>query len=194
MKIGYIRISSVSERPKLQHDTLRKFGCEKLFTDVACGDEECPELTRMLGQIKAGDTVVVWRLDRLAHDTKRQLQLTLNFEARDIGFISIEDNIDTTTSGGGSSFRKTMRWAQNNTLPKGTAVIYVWLKGYGHVKIEKCKTGKPDLDELAEKAMTIAGCTQDEDYPGFDIATYLIDTFGGEIERIEYGPLPDLTA
>lgn len=188
MKVGYVRISSVSQRPKLQRDSLEKFGCKKIYTDIASDEDEYPELTRMLGHLKKEDIVVVWRLDRLAHDSKRQLQLALSLEERGIYLISLEDGINTTTSAGGSKFKKSMRWALNNGLPAGTAVIYAWLKGYGHIKIENCKTGISDLDKIAEKALNLIGCDKMDSYPGFDLATYLIDAFGGEIERIEYGP------
>ncbi len=188
MKIGYVRISSVSKRPRLQRDSLEKFGCEQIYTDISSDDEECPERTRMLGHLKKGDIVVVWRLDRLAHDSKQQLQLALSIEERGIYLVSLEDNIDTRTPGGSLQFKKSMRWALNNGLPAGTAVIYAWLEGYGHIKIENCRTGISDLDEIADKALDLVGSDSFGSYPGFDLATCLIDAFGGEIERIEYGP------
>lgn len=189
MKVGYIRISSVSQRPKTQREALEKAGCVKIYADITTGDEECPEMTRMLGHLKQGDTVVVWRIDRLGPDTKRQLQFALNFEARGIGFISLEDEIDTTTEDGSLSFKSNLRWALNYNLPPNTAIIYLWLKDYGHIKIENCKTGIASLDKIAEQFIDRTGCIYEEGYPGFDIATFFIDAFGGEIERIEYGPV-----
>ena len=188
MIVGYVRISSVSKRPKLQRDALEKFGCKQIFTDISSDDDECPERTRMLGHLRKGDIVVVWRLDRLAHESKQQLQLALSLEERGIYLISLEDGIDTRTPGGSLKFKKSMRWALNNGLPAGTAVIYAWLQGYGHIKIENCRTGIPDLDEIADKALDLVGNGSIGSYPGFDLATCLIDAFGGEIERIEYGP------
>ena len=192
MKVGYIRISSVSQHPKIQRDALESAGCDEIYTDIALSDDdECPEFVRMIGHLKKGDTVVVWRIDRLGEKTKKQLQIVLDFEARGIGFISLEDEIDTTTTNGSLSFRESMKWAFNSNLEPGTAIIYLWLKGYGHLRIEKCKTGIHDLDEIAAQVIGRVGCTSQEGYPGFDIAAYLIDAFGGEIERIEYGPIPD---
>ena len=65
MKVGYVRISSVSQRPKLQRDSLEKFGCKEIYTDIASDEEEYPELTRMLGQLKKEDIVVFQTLSTM---------------------------------------------------------------------------------------------------------------------------------
>jgi len=99
--IGYARISTTDQDPALQLDALTKAGCIKVFTDTASGAKESrPELDRMLEQLRPGDTLVVWRLDRLGRSLKHLLTLVEDLEARGVGFRSLTEAIDTTTAGG----------------------------------------------------------------------------------------------
>jgi DNA invertase Pin-like site-specific DNA recombinase len=98
MLIGYARVSTTEQTLHLQHDALTKAGCNKLFTDTASGAKiERKGLDEALAYVRKGDTLVVWRLGRsLPH-----LITTLtSLEERGIGFKSLTENIDTTTSGG----------------------------------------------------------------------------------------------
>ena len=192
VKIGYIRVSSVGQRPKLQHDALEAFGCKRLYADLSVDDNnEQPELIRMLGHLKPGDIVVVWQIDRLSSSRRRLFQVIESFENREVGFVSLQDNLDTTIAGGMKSLRKFLQWFHNKNIPAGTALIYARIKGYGDVKIEKCRSGIVDLDKVIEEGVKLIGCDPEEGYPGLDAANCLIDVFGGEILRVEYGPLPD---
>jgi DNA invertase Pin-like site-specific DNA recombinase len=99
--IGYARISTTDQDPALQLDALNKAGCIKVFTDTASGAKESrPELDKMLEQLRPGDTLVVWRLDRLGRSLKHLLTLVEELEARGVGFRSLTESIDTTTAGG----------------------------------------------------------------------------------------------
>lgn len=192
MKIGYIRVSSVSQRPKLQHDALEAFGCKRLYADISVDDNyEQPELMRMLGHLKQGDIVVVWHIDCLSMSRRRLFQLIESFEDRGVGFVSLQDDIDTTVTGGMKFLRKFLKWFHNEEIPAGTALVYARIEGYGDIKIEKCRTGIDDLDRVIEEGVKLIGCDPEEGYPGLDAANCLIDVFGGEILRVEYGPLPD---
>uniref|UniRef100_UPI0030DDC3A1 recombinase family protein n=1 Tax=Pseudomonas sp. EL_65y_Pfl1_R83 TaxID=3088697 RepID=UPI0030DDC3A1 len=73
MRVGYARVSTSDQNPDLQLDALRRAGCERVFTEKASGArDDRPELARILGEVlRAGDTLVVWKLDRLARSLKK---------------------------------------------------------------------------------------------------------------------------
>jgi len=99
--IGYARISTTDQDPALQLDALNNAGCIKVFSDTASGAlDQRPELDRMLDQLRPGDTVVVWRLDRLGRSLKHLITLVEDLESKKVGFRSLTEAIDTTTAGG----------------------------------------------------------------------------------------------
>ena len=99
--IGYCRVSTSDQDPALQRDALEAAGCIKIFTDTASGSlDQRPELDRMLDQLRPGDTVVVWRLDRLGRSLRHLISLIEDFEERGVGFRSLTEAMDTTTPGG----------------------------------------------------------------------------------------------
>ena len=101
MKIGYCRVSSNDQTLNLQKDALKKAGCEKIFSDtVSRAKESRPGLDQCLDQLREDDILVVWRLDRLGRSLKHLLTLVEDFSNRGIGFVSLTEAIDTTTSGG----------------------------------------------------------------------------------------------
>ena len=101
MLIGYARISTQEQTLNLQLDALKKSGCEKIFTDTASGSQaERKGLEDALAFARAGDTIVVWRLDRLGRSLKHLIETITRLAERQIGFKSLTENIDTTTSGG----------------------------------------------------------------------------------------------
>ena len=101
MKIGYIRVSTPEQSAYLQEDALKRAGCMKFFTDTASGSKTArPGLEKAILELRKGDTLVVWRLDRLGRSLRHLIDLIKHFQDRDIGFCSLQENIDTTTSGG----------------------------------------------------------------------------------------------
>jgi DNA invertase Pin-like site-specific DNA recombinase len=101
MLIGYARVSTYEQTLALQQDALQKAGCSKLFTDTASGAKtERKGLEEALNYVRKGDTLVVWRLDRLGRSLPHLIATMTNLEERGIGFKSLTENIDTTTSGG----------------------------------------------------------------------------------------------
>ncbi len=101
MLIGYARVSTDSQSADLQEDALNKEGCVKIFTDHASGAKASrPELDKMLDQLRPGDTVVVWRLDRLGRSLRNLVALVDDLAKRDVGFRSTTEKIDTTSNGG----------------------------------------------------------------------------------------------
>jgi len=101
MLIGYARVSTKDQKAALQKDALKKAGCEKIFVDKMTGKHLDREgLKKALDILRAGDTLVVWRLDRLARSLKHLIELISHLEENKIGFKSVTEAIDTTTSGG----------------------------------------------------------------------------------------------
>lgn len=103
MLIGYARVSTDKQNLKLQRDALKGAGCEKIFKDVGSGakvKDERQGLKKALKYARKGDTLVIWRLDRLARSLKQLIELVNELQERKIGLKSIQESIDTTTSGG----------------------------------------------------------------------------------------------
>ena len=101
MLIGYARVSTTEQTLDLQRDALDKIGCTKIFTDTASGAKtERKGLEEALAYVRAGDTLVVWRLDRLGRSLQHLIETITSLNNRTIGFKSMQENIDTTTSGG----------------------------------------------------------------------------------------------
>jgi DNA invertase Pin-like site-specific DNA recombinase len=101
MLIGYARVSTHDQTLNLQRDALQKAGCSKIFTDTASGVKtERIGLDAALAYVRKGDTLVVWRLDRLGRSLPHLITTMTALEERGIGFKSLTENIDTTTSGG----------------------------------------------------------------------------------------------
>jgi DNA invertase Pin-like site-specific DNA recombinase len=101
MLIGYARVSTHDQTLDLQRDALLKAGCERIFTDQISGTkEERKGLSEALSHLREGDTLVVWRLDRLGRSLRHLIDTITNLQGQGIGFKSLTENIDTTTSGG----------------------------------------------------------------------------------------------
>ena len=101
MLIGYARVSTSDQTLDLQKDALEKAGCTKIFTDTASGAKaERTGLDEARNYVRSGDTLVVWRLDKLGRSLTHLIETITRLNKRGIGFKSITESIDTTTSGG----------------------------------------------------------------------------------------------
>ncbi len=101
MKIGYARVSTKDQSLDLQIDALKKAGCEQIFHEVVSGAKtERIKLNRLLSQLRKGDILVIWKLDRLGRSLKHLVELVHELNEKGIGLQSINDPIDTTTSQG----------------------------------------------------------------------------------------------
>lgn len=106
MKIGYARVSMHEQNWDLQLDALTQAGCEKIFKEKASGKrDDRPELQRCLDSLRKGDSLVIYKLDRLGRSTFKLLELTAHFEKDGIELISIVDGIDTANPVGRFFFR-----------------------------------------------------------------------------------------
>lgn len=105
MIIGYARVSTQDQNPQLQLDALSRGKCEQVFHETATGTQrERPELVACLRALRKGDTLVVWKLDRLARSLKDLVEIVHDLNERAVGFQSLTESIDTTSSGGGLVF------------------------------------------------------------------------------------------
>lgn len=101
MLVGYARVSTNDQDLGLQLDALQKAGCERIFEDIAGGaKDERIGLNAALEFMREGDTLVVWRLDRLSRSLLKLIELVSSLEKKGIGLNSLSDKIDTTTPGG----------------------------------------------------------------------------------------------
>ena len=101
MNIGYARVSTADQNNSLQTDALEKAGCERIYQESYSGaSRERPELSRCLDTLRKGDTLTVWRLDRLGRSLKDLVAIISDLEAKGVGFRSLTEAIDTTTAGG----------------------------------------------------------------------------------------------
>ncbi len=101
MKVGYARVSTHEQDTTLQRVALEEAGCGKVYEETASGAQrDRPALAEALGFMREGDTLVVWKLDRLARSTKQLIETVEGLEARGVGFLSLTEKIDTTSAGG----------------------------------------------------------------------------------------------
>ena len=97
--VGYARVSTLDQKPELQLDALNAAGCQKTFVEKTSGaKEERPQLQAVLDYVSEGDTLVAWKLDRLARSMKQIIETVDQLKERQIGFRSLTEAIDTTTA------------------------------------------------------------------------------------------------
>lgn len=101
MIIGYARVSTVAQDTALQLDALKSAGCGRIYEESRSGaSRERPELGKCLDALREGDTLIVWRLDRLGRSLKDLVQIIGDLEEKGVGFLSITEAINTSSAGG----------------------------------------------------------------------------------------------
>lgn len=101
MLIGYARVSTVDQNLALQREALSEAGCEKIFTEQISGAvANRPQLADAISYARSGDTIVVWKLDRLARSIKQLIDTIEALRVRGVGFRSLTEALDTTTPQG----------------------------------------------------------------------------------------------
>ncbi|MGZ2749220.1 recombinase family protein [Burkholderia stagnalis] len=102
MNIGYARVSTDEQSLELQLDALKRTGCDRIFTDHGISGTEFsrPGLDAALKHAKTGDTLIVWRLDRLGRSLSKLIDLVTHLEKRGVQFASVMESINTNSSGG----------------------------------------------------------------------------------------------
>lgn len=106
MLVGYARVSTHGQELDLQKDALKEVGCERVHTDVASGTKaERPGLDEALDFVRSGDTLVVWRLDRLDRSLSHLIEVVRGLDDVGVGLRTLHEQVDTTTTGGKLVFR-----------------------------------------------------------------------------------------
>jgi DNA invertase Pin-like site-specific DNA recombinase len=102
MRIGYARVSTVDQNLELQRDALARAGCVQVYEEKASGKAKAgrPELANMMRAVRKGDTLIVWRLDRLGRSLVDLVQIVDELAARGVAFESLSEKIDTSTAQG----------------------------------------------------------------------------------------------
>ncbi|HEY7419221.1 MAG TPA: recombinase family protein [Ktedonobacteraceae bacterium] len=101
MLVGYARVSTQDQTLDLQWDALTRAGCDKIFSDIASGAKgDRPGLAEAMSHLRPGDTLIVWRLDRLGRTLKHLIANVTELQELGIDFKSLQESIDTTTPGG----------------------------------------------------------------------------------------------
>ena len=99
--VGYARVSTLDQKPALQTDALTSAGCERIFTETASGAQrDRPELKAALAYLRSGDTLAVWKLDRLGRSLPHLVETVRDLGAHGVGFTSLQEQLDTTTARG----------------------------------------------------------------------------------------------
>ena len=105
MKIGYARVSTKDQSLDLQEDALKKVGCKTIYSECVSGaNADRLKLHEMINQLRKGDVVIVWKLDRLGRSLRDLVSLMSTLQDLGVGFKSLQDNIDTTTPIGKLNF------------------------------------------------------------------------------------------
>ena len=101
MLIGYARVSTQDQNLTLQYDALKQAGCDRIFEDKVSGSRaERVGLTQAMSMLRSGDTLVVWKLDRLGRTVKQLVEMVENLHKQEVQFKSLTDAIDTSTTAG----------------------------------------------------------------------------------------------
>ncbi len=101
MKIGYERVSMIDQNPDMQTDALKAYGCEQIFSEKISGRKRSrPELDKMLSLLRKGDTLVVWRINRLGRNLKDLIDISDTLKEQGVELVSLDGKVDTTTSTG----------------------------------------------------------------------------------------------
>jgi DNA invertase Pin-like site-specific DNA recombinase len=154
MLVGYARVSTRDQDLALQFDALKAASCEKIFTEKASGAQrERPQLRAALDYMRAGDTLVVWKLDRLARSLKQLIETVEALGVRGVGLRSLTEAIDTTTSGGRLVFHifASLAEFERGIIRERT------MAGLAAARARGCRGGRPpaltDRDLAAARAM-----------------------------------------
>jgi DNA invertase Pin-like site-specific DNA recombinase len=168
MLIGYARVSTHDQTLALQQDALLKAGCSKLFTNTASGAKtERKGLDEALNYVRKGGTLIVWRLDRLGRSLPHLITTMTALEERSIGFKSLTENIDTTTSGGKLIFHifGALAEFERNLIRERTSA------GLTAARVRGRRGGRPK--SLTWKQLSIAQDLYDKRHPILEICRTL---------------------
>lgn len=158
LMLGYARVSKGDEQSNaLQAKALKAAGCRRLFEEAASGGRwDRPELLRMLEQLREGDTIVVWKLDRLSRSLKDVLHIMERISEVGAGFRSITENIDTTTPAGRMMMQMVGSFAEfeRAMIRERTSAGLAAARAEGRVGGRRKKLNDVKRREIAESVIT----------------------------------------
>jgi len=158
MLLGYARVSKGDEQSNaLQAKAIKAAGCRRLFEEAASGGRwDRPELHRMLEQLREGDTVIVWKLDRLSRSLKDVLHIMERIAAAGAGFRSLTENIDTTTPAGRMMMQMVGSFAEfeRAMIRERTSAGLAAARAEGRVGGRRKKLNDTKRREIAESVLT----------------------------------------
>ncbi|WP_297462955.1 recombinase family protein [Ferrovum sp.] len=152
MRIGYARVSTQDQHPELQLDALTAVGCEQIFQEKVSGkDKDRPELDTCLKVLRTGDTLIVWRLDRLGRSLKDLVEIVHTLEARGVSFQSLTESIDTSNAGGKLVFHVFAALAEfeRNLIRERTIAGLTAARARGRMGGRRVKMSKADVRKAA---------------------------------------------
>lgn len=169
MRIGYARVSTLEQNLDLQRDALALAGCEKILEDKASGAlASRPGLDRLNDMLRPGDALVVWRLDRLGRSLKHLIEYVSALAAKDIGFISLTESIDASTSVGKLVFHVFGALAEfeRNIIRERT------MAGLAAARARGRMGGRPKALDPSKRAMAVS-LYKAKEYPVLEICNML---------------------
>ena len=113
MRLGYARVSTIDQNPQLQIGALKDARCERVYTEHASGNARVrPVLDRLFDSLRAGDTLVVWRFDRLGRSVSHLVSLVEKLQSKQVELVSLTEGIDTDSAAGEAVFNVIAAFAQ----------------------------------------------------------------------------------
>ncbi|KAB0679665.1 recombinase family protein [Aureimonas leprariae] len=158
MLLGYARVSTADDQSTAsQARALREAGCQRIFEEVASGGRwDRPELQRLLDHLRPGDTLVVWKLDRLSRSLRDALIVMEKVEAAGAGFRSLTEAIDTATAAGRMMMHMLGAFAEfeRGMIKERTAAGLRQARAEGRVGGRRSKLSAAQRHEVAESVLT----------------------------------------
>ena len=148
-KIGYARVSTQDQDLSLQLDALKRADCEQIYEEKVSGkNTERPELANCLKALRAGDTLVVWRMDRLGRSLKDLVEIVTNLEAKGIHFVSLTEKIETGTATGKLMFHvfASMAEFERNLISERTRAGLAAARARGRIGGRKPSLSEKDIE------------------------------------------------
>jgi len=170
--LGYARVSTTVQDAAMQHDALSAAGCWRTWTDTASGAKtDRPQLAEAMASLRPGDTLVVWRLDRLGRSLPHLVEAVRQLEERNVGFKSLQEAIDTTTPGGRLVFHIFASLAERDLTRERTRAGLDAARRRGRVGGRK--TVLTPAKERQARKMLAEGATKEEiaDVVGVSVST-----------------------
>jgi DNA invertase Pin-like site-specific DNA recombinase len=150
-RIGYARVSTDDQDMALQLDALDKAACDRIYSEkVSSRKASRPQLSECIKMLRRGDTLVVWRLDRLGRSMIELMEIVNNLADWGVGFVSLSEHIDTTTAAGTFTFHLFGALAEfeRNTIRERTVAGLQAARARGRVGGRKPKLSDKVKDEL----------------------------------------------